>query len=419
MEYTYSRRIRCANLKLTTGEDGNFYLIDRDDNTKIFDIKHDWKSIGTTNGRLQSSTRNKIIDELKSAAQYDDSAKQFVEWYGGNSTPTSSNDDDSDVLSEMREIKELLREQSHSKFEEAMLEGIISKGKELATEDLKEELKQTLNEFIRSEYGALPKVVQIKSEFATTEVKGIFHREYPTILSIVAAKIPLMLVGPAGSGKNHTLEQIAEALNLNFYFSNAITQEYKLTGFVDANGTYQQTEFYKAFKDGGLFFFDEIDASSPDSLIVVNAALANGYFDFPNGKINAHPDFRVVAAANTFGHGADAKYIGRNQLDAATLDRFAVLEFDYDEEVERQLSYDEELYNFIIDLRRAVNRRQLRYVISMRATINASKMMQMGVDKLTILKTVVTKAMSKDDINSIYNELRISNGWTEQLRKVA
>ena len=117
----------------------------------------------------------------------------------------------------------------------------------------------------------------------------------------------MFLAGPAGSGKNVICKQIAKALDLDFYFSNAVTQEYKLTGFTDANGTYHESQFYKAFRNGGLFMLDEMDASIPEVLIILNAAIANRYFDFPApiGYVEAHPDFRVVAAGNTFGNGAD------------------------------------------------------------------------------------------------------------------
>ena len=230
-----------------------------------------------------------------------------------------------------------------------------------------------------------------------------------------------MLTGPAGSGKNYTLEQVAKALDLDFYFTNAVTQEFKLTGFIDANGKYQETQFYKAFKDGGLFFLDEIDASSPEALVILNAAIANGYFDFPCGRVNANENFRVVCAGNTYGTGADMIYVGRNQLDGATLDRFTVITFDYDANVEKQLAYDEELYTFIKTLREVINKNSLRYIISMRATINATKLIEVGMDKKDILISAIIKNMQLDDLNVITNELSNKlngNEWYSILRGV-
>lgn len=306
-----------------------------------------------------------------------------------------------------------------SEFESKMIDGIVAKGKEIAVEDLKNELKKDLDKFIEEKYGILPKVIEIKDNEVKKEMVGMFHYKFQDILQIVKKDIPLMLTGPAGAGKNHTLEQVAEALNLDFYFTNSVTQEYKLTGFIDANGKYHETEFYKAFTNGGLFFLDEVDASVPEALIILNSAIANRYFDFPTGRVKANDNFRVVCAGNTYGTGADMIYVGRNVLDGATLDRFVVVKFDYDEEIEKQLAYDKELYDFIHELRKIVNKCSLRYIISMRAIINATKLLEIGEDKLTILKTAIIKNMQIDDLNTIINKFENKNSeWYSELRKL-
>ena len=304
-------------------------------------------------------------------------------------------------------------------FQEAMTQAIIEKGKELATEDLKNDLKESLNKFIEETYGVLPKKITVENKEIKKDMTGLFHKDFEKICKIVSSDIPLMLVGGAGAGKNHTLEQVAEALNLTFYTTNAVNQDYKLTGFIDANGKYHETEFYKAFKDGGMFFLDEIDGSCPEALIILNGAIANKYFDFPIGRIKAHKDFRIVCAGNTYGTGADMVYVGRNVLDGATLDRFVVLNFDYDEEVEKALSYDIDLYKFIRELRKAVNDSGLRYIVSMRAIINASKLLEIGINKEDILKTVIIKNMQKDDINTIIKKISYSGEWLDSLKKMS
>ena len=327
----------------------------------------------------------------------------------------SSNVDMKELASAINKLaKEVKREDP---FKKAMIEGIIEKGKELATEDLKKEIKLDLDKFIKDTYGDLPRKIQIEINGEKRVVEGLLHKEFEKICKIVEKNVPLMLIGPAGTGKNFTLEQVAEALGLEFYFTNAITQEYKLTGFIDANGIYQETQFYKAFKDGGLFFLDEVDASVPEALIILNSAIANGYFDFPNGRVNAHKDFRVVCAGNTYGTGADMVYVGRNVLDGATLDRFAVVEFNYDEDIEKQLAYDEELYKFIKNLRDVIAKASLRYIVSMRATINSTKLLQIGLDKKDILKSAIVKNMQVDDLNVIIGNIDSSNEWAKELKE--
>lgn len=239
------------------------------------------------------------------------------------------------------------------------------------------------------------------SSFEYEEGKQVNHKKYDTIKSCVVSDIPVYLAGPAGSGKNHTLEQIASDLNLEFYFTNSVQQEYKLTGFIDANGTYHETEFYKAFKNGGLFFLDEMDASIPEVLVLLNAAIANRYFEFPNGKIKAHEDFRVVSAGNTVGNGADEQYTGRLVLDQATLDRFVIIEFGYDMGIEIQLSKgNTDLVNFIEDIRKFSTENGIRATFSYRCIITTVKLEKAGMGVLDILEIAVFKGLDKDTIKT-------------------
>lgn len=232
--------------------------------------------------------------------------------------------------------------------------------------------------------------------------KTVKHVEFETIKSCVKNDIPVYLYGPAGSGKNFTLQQIAEELELEFYFTNSVQQEFKITGFIDAGGTYHETEFYKAFTQGGLFFLDEMDASIPEVLVLLNAAIANGYFEFPNGKEYADPDFRVVAAGNTIGSGADEQYTGRLILDQATLDRFVSIEFNYDRNIELHLAKGNvELVDFIRGLRDKSQETGIRMTFSYRAITNVTKLEETGMELGKILMIAVFKGLDKDTVSTL------------------
>ena len=78
-------------------------------------------------------------------------------------------------------------------------------------------------------------------------------------------------------------------------------------------------------------------------------------------EVQAHPDFRVIAAGNTFGLGANYEYVGRNQLDMASLDRFAVVRVGYDRNIELNVAQgNTELVDFAEDARNAVRKDEKR-----------------------------------------------------------
>lgn len=263
---------------------------------------------------------------------------------------------------------------------------------------------------------------ETKQEEQKTEPKEIRHEKYDLIKTCIENDIPVYLAGPAGSGKNFTLEQISWELGLDFYFTNSVQQEYKLTGFIDAGGVFHETEFYKAFKNGGIFFLDEMDASIPEVLVLLNAAIANRYFEFPNGRIHAHKNFRVVAAGNTVGSGADEMYTGRLVLDQATLDRFAIIDFDYDKNIELHIAKgNAELVDFVRELRTQSKTNGIRATFSYRCIGMVTRLEKAGMSLEDILRIAVFKGMEKDTINT-FNNTAWNNKYfrtMEELQRVA
>ena len=185
---------------------------------------------------------------------------------------------------------------------------------------------------------ALPQRIEVvRGDNVVVDV-GVQHASFPTLLRTLGARkldgtgVNVWLVGPAGSGKTSAAHKCAVALGLDFYAKSVgpQTSESSLLGYYDANGRYVRTQLREAFETGGVFLLDEVDAGNPAVLVVINAVLANGSAPFPDGVVAKHKDFILVAGANTIGQGADRQYVGRQQVDAATLDRFAFLQWDYD-----------------------------------------------------------------------------------------
>ena len=286
-----------------------------------------------------------------------------------------------------------------------------------------EMLLPKIEEKIEREIGVIPPRLEIKKDDQVKIIEGVTHEKFPLVLDLVSLDIPVYLAGKAGTGKNVICKQVAEALGLDFFFTNCVTQEYKLTGFVDANGNYQKTQFYDAFTKGGLFFLDEMDASVPETLVILNAAIANRYFDFPCGKVNAHPNFRVIAAGNTYGGGADINYTGRYSLDKASLDRFAVLNIEYSPAIENNMAGgDQDLLDFVHGFRAAAEKGCVECICSYRSIDRIAKLKTVVKDLSAVIEMSLTKGMDKDTRNVIWanmNEAGLSsNVYAKAFHKI-
>lgn len=222
---------------------------------------------------------------------------------------------------------------------------------------------------------------------------GLQHFQLPSLITILSTKLNVYLVGPAGSGKTHAAVQCAEALGIDFYFTGAVASEFKLTGFIDANGKIVNTEFRKAYEFGGLFLFDEIDGSYPQAVLAFNAALSNDYMDFPDKRVERHENFYCIAAANTYGQGADRQYVGRNQLDAASLDRFVFLDWGYDVNLERTLAGNNEWTDYVQKIRRYVFANKIRHIVSPRASIFGAKLLAAKMSREHVESYVLWKGI--------------------------
>jgi len=249
----------------------------------------------------------------------------------------------------------------------------------------------------------------------------VMHYREPLLMAAVNAGVNVMLVGPAGSGKTTAAQNVANALGIPFYFTGAIDSPYKLTGFIDAQGRVVRTAFREAFEHGGLFLFDEYDGSLPGAVLPFNAATANRVCDFPDGIVRAHPDFRAVAACNTFGRGSDRQYVGRLQQDAATLDRFATLTWDYDPALESAMiglprpsdapvppsitpvTSDRALreiaalwFERVRKVRARIEEQKIRHVVSPRATVAGVKLLSAGWNWHETEEAVIFKGLDAD-----------------------
>lgn len=262
------------------------------------------------------------------------------------------------------------------------------------------------------------KLVSKSAHKATT--KEYYCKDYKDILQDVADGWNVYLCGAAGSGKTHTAEQIARDLGLDYYTQTTIQFAHDVRGYGDAGGRYVGTPFYEAFANGGLYFQDEYDRSYAEAAIVLNTALANGYYDFPVvGRVKAHPNFRFMAAGNTLMKGADDQYVTGQVIDASSRDRFGafyVCEYNHEVELNAIAGGDKELVAFVEDVRKALAKTGVTQIVSYRAT---AYMHARSANKAKTLVRNTFKGMEKDDIRMVYNALRDKdNEWAKAMATI-
>jgi midasin (ATPase involved in ribosome maturation) len=263
----------------------------------------------------------------------------------------------------------------------------------LSGETTKRLIKETLEQLA-------PRQLIVTSPQGNVTLDGLQHYRTENVIRKCALNHPVMMVGPAGCGKTTIGQQAAKALNLPFYITSTINDTHELTGFIDGYGKYHSTPFRTAFEFGGVWLADEIDAWDASALLAANAALANGYATFPdrNAPIPRSPSFRMVATANTFGTGADRVYIGRNELDAASLDRFAFVTVDYDLNLERAFCNGNiKWLEHVWQLRKRIAEKNIRHVVSTRAIIMGSAALASGDDWKEVEESYLFKGMSETD----------------------
>ncbi|MER5217838.1 AAA family ATPase [Streptomyces sp. NPDC002838] len=281
--------------------------------------------------------------------------------------------------------------------------------------EAREQVKGTVGRFARDEAvravletvaEKVPPVVEVRvADADPVRVTGHTHAVLPDVLLALGAGCHVLLVGPAGTGKSMMAQQAAEAFAQEFHALSLgpTTPMSKIFGYYDAHGTYHGTPFRSAFEHGGLMLLDELDSGHPGLLAELNQALSIRSCAFADGMVAAHPEFRLIATANTYGTGGDRQYVGRQALDAATLDRFVVIDVPVDEDLEERLalahapSRQEDTLQVIEKVRRlraTAAEKRLPVMFSPRAGIDAAKLLQAGASVEQAIRWRVVRGMS-------------------------
>jgi len=274
-----------------------------------------------------------------------------------------------------------------------------------------EELKSAVTNSINEVNSALPVIVNLGTVEAPDKkiVHSAFHKIAKILSSAKRKEKNIMLVGAAGGGKTHLVKSIADALKLQFYPMSVGLQTTKsdLLGFINAHGNYVTSPIREAYEKGGVLLLDEFDACHAGVVTILNSLLANGHCSFPDKIIDKNPNFVCICACNTFGRGGNVEYVGRNRLDAATLDRFIVVDVDYDKDLENILTDNKEWLKIVHKIRKNAEKQGIKIIISPRASMDGADLIDAGFSTEEALDMTVFKGVSSDVKTKLLQDVAI------------
>jgi len=197
---------------------------------------------------------------------------------------------------------------------------------------------------------------EIEMQSTYTDFNSTFYppHNFPNLITAIKNGMNCLLVGPKGSGKSRSFEEVGAVLGLEQIriAMGSVHDPADLIGtkeLVQENGA-TITKFIpglltSALMEGKMVILDEIDSVQPQVTLALNMVLEHQaditcLTESGPVKMKRNPKSRICATSNTWGYGdGGIKYVGTEIVNSATMDRFDWKdEMDYDERIERRIA---------------------------------------------------------------------------------
>lgn len=247
--------------------------------------------------------------------------------------------------------------------------------------------------------------------------------------------------GPAGNGKSTGAVYVLEQKGYKVYHmdcTDSTTVDQLIGGVTpipDGKGgismEFKDGLFAQAFKDPkAAVVLDEFDSLDPRVALCLQSALhrnsgGNGKrkvsaSDAPNGHFISLGDCPIVVTMNTFGNGATREYVGRNAMDAASMDRFdSILDTSYEaekeiigskfgqEKAEKYSGEIDRIIKWAATVRTKIEEKSMRIVLSTRRLIDiAESVIVLGIDPTNAVAREFKTRLSPSELTALSGDIK-------------
>ena len=174
------------------------------------------------------------------------------------------------------------------------------------------------------------------------------------------------------------------------------------------NGEWVKGELEDVLTEGGIAILDEVDRARPGVPVALNAVLAQRMVTLRGKTQDIHPDCRFVCCSNTL-HGGSAEYAAARQQDGAFKDRFYLLDWPADTDLELRLAGEDqrEWVEVCWQLRDLVNELGITSGrVSPRTMINGAQDLRDGLPRPKVESWLIWSKFTPSDARKLRDALQ-------------
>lgn len=225
------------------------------------------------------------------------------------------------------------------------------------------------------------------------------HAKYNELASLLKNyDKPILILGDVGCGKTTAVMQLAEETNSKLYFLGSVETSKDFIGIDNEKEKDVPSSFFLSYVNGGILYVDDVAKRKVDIImelltLVKKESLTVGKKKYPKNK-----DFKVILSCE------NQNELITNYVKKTIVDRKLVnmVEFEYDEILEKKICSDKEFYKFFLGVR-SFNKDSMFMGATTTALTKCSKLLETNVfTQEDIIQALLVKGYTVDTLKELY-----------------